>query len=222
MNADGSVTEETRFELAADNLRPVRDDVLEDMDGVLGRAGHVMHAIDPARLVTFESGGPPVWSVGMVQVQVPQPYQLFLTYGFSHVFSPEPSREGIHHELSIAISPHLGNTQVWAVALLRHLARYVLRTGNDLKVGDVMPCRAPITRIAFQPEHHAMMPDTALDSIVVAADPVIPRIDTRGGPIEVRRIVGITEAELHRLGPLPASQRGAARASVDSLLLTTP
>ena len=101
---------------------------------------------------------------------------LFLTYGFSHV-SPEASREGIHHELSIAVAPHAGNTHVWG-SPLRHLAR-------------------------------------------VAADPVIPHIDTRGGPIEVRRIVGITEEELQRLGTIPASRRGAARSALDSLLLTT-
>jgi hypothetical protein len=110
---------------------------------------------------------------------------------------------------------------MWAVALLRHLARYVLSSGNELMVGDVMPCHAPITRIPFAPEHQASMPNTTVDSIVVTRDPVIPRIETRQGPIEVRRIVGVEMHELQRLGPMPPTERAAARAAADPLLLTT-
>jgi hypothetical protein len=65
------------------------------------------------------------------------------------------------------------------------------------------------------------MPDTAVDSIVVAPDPVIPFVDTPHGRIEVRRVVGVTMRELERLGPMPPAQRAQARAAVDPLLLTT-
>jgi hypothetical protein len=138
----------------------------------------------------------------------------------SHVLSPEPFREGIGYEFSIAVAG-TGHPPMWAVALLRHLARYVLSSGNELMVGDVMPCHAPITRIPFPPQHHASMPDTRVDSIVVTADPVIPRVETPHGSIEVRRIVGVEMRELSRLGPLPPTERAAARAAVDPLLLTT-
>lgn len=84
-----------------------------------------------------------------------------------------------------------------------------------------MPCHAPLTRVPFPPQHHASMPDTNVDSIVVTPDPVIPTIATPHGPIEVRRIVGIDSRELHRLGPMDPERRAAARAAVDPLLLTT-
>lgn len=218
-NPDGSVTVTQSFELRGEP-RPVRDDVVEAMDNVLSRAGEVMHAIDPARIMSFTDGGPPVWSVGVVEVKQPKAYGYALTYGMSHVLSPEPLREGIGYEFSLAIAGP-GLPEIWAVALLRHLARYVLSSGNELMVGDVMPCHAPITRIPFPPQHHASMPNTSVDSIVVVPDPVIPRIDTPHGPIEVRRVVGVDSKELHRLGPMPAAQRSAARAAVDPLLLTT-
>ncbi|MFN7696562.1 MAG: suppressor of fused domain protein [Deltaproteobacteria bacterium] len=217
---DGSVTVTQEFELTGADLRPVRSDVVDVMDRVLGRAGEVMHAIDPARIMSFANGGPPVWSVASVPVTVPRPYGYALTYGMSHQLSPEPFREGIGYEFSIAVAG-AQHPDVWAVSLLRHLARYVLSSGNELMVGDVMPCHAPITRIPFPPQYHAMMPNTSVDSIVVVPDPVIPRIDTPHGPIEVRRIVGVELRELERLGPMPAAARPAARAAVDPLLLTT-
>ncbi|MBS2011742.1 MAG: suppressor of fused domain protein [Deltaproteobacteria bacterium] len=218
-NPDGSITVTQELELSGE-MRPVRDDVVTAMDDVLGRAGEVMHAIDPARIMSFANGGPAVWSVGAVAVSTPKPYGYALTYGMSHVVSPEPFRDGIGYELSIGIDgAHL--PEIWAIALLRHLCRYILSSGNELMVGDVMPCHAPITRIPFPPQHHASMPDTEVDSIIVTPDPVIPRIDTPHGPIEVRRIVGVTMRELQRLGPMPPAARTSARAAVDPLLLTT-
>ena len=201
--------------------RPVRSDVVDAMDAVLGRAGNVNHAFDPARLVSFAHGGPPVWSVGVVPVTVPERYDYFLTYGFSHILSPEPSREGIHHEFAIAVPAGTEKSEIWAVALLRHLSRYCLSTGNELMAGDVMPFHGvPITKSPFPPQHHAMFPSTSLDCIVVTPDPVIPYVDTPHGPIEIRRIVGIDTRELQRLGPMPAEHRAAARAALDPLLLT--
>jgi suppressor of fused len=196
-------------------------DVVEVLDGALGRLGssEVMHAIDPGRIVGFADGGPPVWSVGVVEVEAETPFSLFVTYGLSHVLSPEAGREGIGYELSLAV-PARCPTQPWAVALLRHLSRYVLSSGNELMAGDVMPCHAPLTYLPFPPAHHASMPATELDSLVIALDPQLGQLETAHGPLDVRRIVGITSDELHRLGPLPANLRAAARAEVDPALLT--
>lgn len=212
---DGSVT----FKLSG-KPRLMRDDVVQTVDEVLGRAGKVMHMIDPSRVINFPSGGPPVWSVGLVEVTIPKPYGYALTYGMSHVLSPEDFRAGIGYELSIAIAGP-GLPTLWAVGLLRQLARYALSSGNELMVGDVMPCGVPITRLAFGPNVPEGVPDTTLDSIVVVPDPVIPRIDTAHGPIEVRRLVGVDEQELSRLGPMPPAERVTARAAVDPLMLTT-
>lgn len=190
-NPDGSVTTTHTMTLSAGNVRPVRDDVVSAIDDALAAHGRVLHAMDPSRIVSFEHGGPPVWSVGMAQVG--QDW-LCVTYGLSHVLSPEPIREGVGYELSLRVPGE--EPPVWAPALLRHLARYVLRTGAELRVNDTMPLGWPVTRVAFAAEHHAGLPNTPLDAIVVAADPLVPRIDTAHGPIEVRRLVGLHPDEV--------------------------
>ena len=160
---------------------------------------------DPRRLVVQgrRTGGR---SVATTEVNAHVPYTLFVTYGYSHVLSPEPERQGKHFEFSIAVAK--SPTHPWAVALLRHLCRYQLSTDNELMVGDVMPCHAPITYIPFPPQHHASMPPTNLDSIVVVDDPVLGAIDTPHGAIGVRRIVGVTMHELRVIGENPPDQCG--------------
>lgn len=196
-NPDGSRTIETTFELTGDP-RPVRGDVVENLDAALSSlGGEVLHAIDPARLLDFDQGGPSVWSVGIVEVSGDSPYTLLLTYGFSHILSPAPFREGINHEYSIAV-PAGTNPLPWADALLRHLTKYVLKSGRDLEVGQVMPCFAPITYIPFPHHAHSSMPSTELVGLAVARDPQIASIDTAHGKIEVRRLVGLHQAELDR------------------------
>ena len=135
--------------------------------------------------------------MGIVSVRGASNYTLLVTYGFSHVLSPSEFRSGIHHEYSLAL-PEGINPSPWADALLRHMTRYVLSSGNDLQVGDVMPCYAPVTCVPFQPEHHAMMPPTPLVGLVVAEDPVLPEIETGHGTIQVRRLYGIDQLELDR------------------------
>jgi len=203
-----TVTHTQTFELKGP-ARPVRMEVVESIDQALIAIGktEVLHAIDPGRVVTFKDGGPPVWSVATTEVDAHVPYTLFVTYGYSHVLSPEPEREGRNFEFSIAVAK--SPTHPWAVALLRHLCRYQLSSGNELMVGDVMPLHAPITCIPFPPQHHAAMPQTDLDSIVVVDDPVLGVINTAHGPIKVRRIVGATMDELRVIGPKPPAQRTA-------------
>ncbi|MCU0674320.1 MAG: suppressor of fused domain protein [Myxococcota bacterium] len=43
------------------------------------------------------------------------------------------------------------------------------------------------------------MPDSNLVGVVATHDPVLPRIETPAGPIEVRRLVGVDAAELDRI-----------------------
>lgn len=191
----------TEFELRG-APRPVRDDVVEAMDAALGRLGkgaQVLHAMDPSRLLSFEHGGPPIWSVGMVDVPGAAPYTLLVTYGFSHLLSPEHFREGLHHEYSFAV-PAGTPLSPWADAFLRHQCRYVLTQGADIRVNDCVPFRGvPMTRIPFQPQHHAAMPDSTLVGMVATVDPVLPKITTAHGDIEVRRLVCIDSRELDRV-----------------------
>jgi hypothetical protein len=196
---DGSQVVTTELALAGEP-RPVRMDVVAALDARLGQlGGEVMHAMDPSRVLGFEAGGPPVWSVGIVAVPGPRPYSLLLTYGMSHVLSPEAFREGLGHEYSLAV-PAGVPLSPWADALLRHQCRYVLTSGADIRVDDCVPFNGvPMSRIPFQPQHHAMMPDSSLVGIIATRDPVLGTIDTPAGPIEVRRLVGIDARELDRV-----------------------
>lgn len=200
-HADGSRTVKTEFSLKGGDVRPVRDDVVTALDDALERAGggaQVMHAMDPSRLLSFENGGPPIWSVGMVEVPGARPYTLLMTYGFSHILSPEKFREGLNHEYSFAV-PKGEPLSPWADAFLRHQTRYVLTQGADIRPNDCVPFRGvPMTRIPFQPAHHAMMPDSSLVGMLCTPDPVLPRIATPHGEVEVRRLVCIDEGELNR------------------------
>ncbi len=218
-NADGSKTFEMSFELTGPP-RPVENAVIEAFDEALAAlGGKVMHAIDPSRLVGFEDGGPPVWSVGFVDVGGARPHRHLMTYGFSHALSPEPIREGIRHEYSLAVDAGTP-PDPWADALLRHIARYVLKNGNDLEVGQVLPCYAPITYIPFQPKDHAMMPHSPLVALVVTDDPVLSTIETPRGVVEVRRLVGVHADEYDRIETWSAGGFAEELAKRDPLLLT--
>ena len=200
--------------------RPVRDDVLQLMDDAIGRlGGELLHAMDPARIVGFEDGGPAVWSVGLVEVAGDRPYTLLVTYGFSEILSPESCRAGITHEYSLAV-PADSPLSPWADALLRHLSRYALTSGSMLHVGDVMPCYAPITCVPFQPEHHAYMPPTSLVGILVTDDPVLPGIATPHGTIQIRRMVGIDQRGLDRIQTWSTEGFLEELDALDPLLLT--
>lgn len=193
-NDDGSTT--YSFTLDGDSLRPVEDGVVAALDAALEQHGPVMHAIDPSRLQRFDAGGPPVWSVGFTRVDGPRPYWLLLTYGFSGVLTPVPYREGFTHEYSLAVPATDEAPPIWAPALLRHLCRYVLKSGAELKLGDNMPCMHAITQIPFALEQHAQIRSTELDTLLVGADPVLGTIATPNGEVEVRRFVGALPAEL--------------------------
>ena len=126
-----------------------------------------------------------------------QKYRLFLTYGFSSVLSPSDFRADYSHEYSIAVPvDDEADVPAWPAALLRHMTRYVLTTRADLRVGDNIPLPGPITRVAFSPEHHASMPDSVLDNLLVGPDPLLGSIDTPRGSVEVRRLVGLRAEEL--------------------------
>jgi hypothetical protein len=194
-HSDGNQTVSTSFKV--DVTRNVRTDVVEELDATLGQlGGSVLHAVDPTRILPFSQGGPPVWSVGCIRTRG---YTLLMTYGFSHIVSPDDEREGVHHEYSLAV-PDGVPISPWADAFLRHQCRYILSQGADIRVNDCIPLHGvPITRIPFQPVHHAELPDSALVGVVCAADPVLPTIATAYGTIEVRRLLGIDALELDRV-----------------------
>jgi Suppressor of fused protein (SUFU) len=219
-DSDGSKTVTTELTLGKEE-RPVRDDVVDAFDGALARlGGEVQHAMDPSRILSFMEGGPPIWSVGLVEVAGPRPYTLLLTYGFSHELSPESFRAPLHHEYSLAV-PAGTPLQPWADALLRHLCRYILTQGADIQIDDCVPFRGvPMTRIPFQPQHQAMMPNSTLVGVLATPDPVLGTIITPAGPVEVRRLVGIDASELARANALRPNDFREAFTKLDPLLLS--
>lgn len=219
-NEDGSASVTTSFTLAGPP-REVRSDVVDALDSELAALSPkgVMHAIDPTRNLAYQGGGPPIWSVGIVEVDGPVPYTLLVSYGFSHVLAPEAVREPYSHEYSIAV-PAGTPARPWADALLRHLSRHVLDTGAELREGDMIPFFMPLTRIPFAPDHREGILDTSLVGAFVTRDPVVPTVRTPHGEIEVRRLVGIDQSEVDRVDTWSRSEFIEAYAARDPLLLT--
>ncbi len=77
-----------------------------------------------------------------------------------------------------------------------------------------------MTRIPFQPAHHAMMPDSSLVGMLCTSDPVLPQVQTPRGPIEVRRLVGIDARELDRVETWSAKGFLEELRTVDPLLIS--
>ncbi len=172
-------TEQIEFELVGEP-RTIVTEAVSFLDGALASAAgrtdeHVTHAIDPRRLLRFEHGGPPVWSVG--QCTATDGSEIFVTYGLSRFIEPTAP---FSHEMSIRTAP--GEASMWPVFLLRQLARYQITGGRELAVGDPMVFAESITRAAMAPEHKHTMPDSALCAVGVVADPTMTN---------VRRVYGL-------------------------------
>ncbi|MEO8552498.1 MAG: suppressor of fused domain protein, partial [Kofleriaceae bacterium] len=188
----------------------INEQAVAALDQALGALGPVQHIFSP--------GGQPIRSVGVVTTPG---YTLLVTYGFSELLAPEPMREGIRHEYSIAI-PQGEPVTPWADAFLRAQCHSMLAQRVDVKVGECIPFNGiPLTCIAFQPEHHAMMPPTTLVGMFVAADPVIPRVATPAGTLEIRRLVGADPYELDRALTWDPPAFLAQLQKVDPLLLSS-
>lgn len=195
---DGARTTSVSFTLDGDNMRTVRDDVVEAIDDALAKHDEdVLHLIDPSRMMRWEAGGPPVWSIATIRVDGPEPYWLWVTYGFSGTLSPVDYREAYKHEYAIAVRCD-GATErpMWPAIVLRQMTHYVLDSGAELCVGDNIPCNMPITHLGIPPDARAEQPQTELEGLLVGVDPLIPSVSTPHGEIEVRRLVGIHPEEL--------------------------
>jgi len=180
-------TYRTEFELKGPP-REILDQNVGFLDQSLAQAAgcpvdQVLHAIDPRRILKFEYGGPPVWSVAVAPVG--NDAYLWVTYGLSSIIDPAMP---FGHEMSIEVAVEPGApVPQWPMFFLRSLARYQITSRRELKVGDVMPFPVSITRAAMAPEHHQSMPDSSLRAIAVVAD---PRMQA------VRRVVGLLEEEV--------------------------
>lgn len=188
-------TETISFTVGPDTRSP--DDAgVTAVDTALAKVGtgELLHLMDPRRINAFSSGGPPTWSVAFVPVGDDQ---LFVTYGFSDRI--DPAREGCGFELSVRVPAKQAG--MWPGLFLRGLARYMITSRRELKVGDYMPFPAPLTRMALAPADAAAAPDTRLDAAFFVRDPLLPSVRTPRGEIEIRRAVGIDAAERELMEP---------------------
>ena len=190
----------TKDEFELRDPRSVDSAAVEALDTALAAAcgvpkARVLHAIDPRRILSFEAGGPAVWSVAVATGAAPLPFHLYVTYGLSGSVDPRRHEQGLEHELSIRIPATSPEPPLWPTLLLRHLGRYVLTSRRPLRVGEVMPLFAPLSRAALAPELRAGQPDSRLTGFLVGGDSQLRSVTTYKGPIEIRRIYGIDEAE---------------------------
>ncbi len=177
------------FSMGSGDARTVHDDAVEAFDHALEEAGDgdVNHFIDPQRIQTFESGGPPVWSVATVPTAGGV---LYLSYGLSEAI--DPTRIGVKFELSVVVP---GEPTMWPALLLRALCRYMLASRRPLEVGQSMSFPDAVSRFFAAPQEQDQFPDTPMSAVIVAGDPLLSSIATERGDVEVRRVVGIHEDE---------------------------
>lgn len=181
--------------------REVHDDAVQALDAALARVGtgQLFHAFDPKRLLTFEHGGPAVWSVAMVPIGTDQ---LHVTYGLSSLI--DPAREGTGSELSLRVPTYPGGGLGWAPIFLRLLGRDVVSSKRELKLGEYFPFLNLISRVPFAPADRRSVPHTGMDSVAFAVDPDLPFVDTPRGRLELRRVVGLFPDERERMEPWSA------------------
>ena len=190
----------TTFELKGPP-REIHDDAVQALDAALEKlgSGPLMHAFDPKRLLTFEHGGPAVWSVALVPIGH---HQLHVTYGLSSLI--DPARTGPGYELSLRVPTYPGAGLGWAPFFLRMLGRYVVSSKRELKLGEYFPFFKPISRVPFAAADRMSVPHTEMDSVAFAIDPDLPFVETPRGRLELRRVVGLFPDERERMEPWSA------------------
>ena len=181
--------------------RVIHDEAVTALDDALTQlaTGHLLHAVDPKRILTFENGGPAVWSVARIPIGG---HELHVTYGLSSLI--DPARTGTDYELSLRVPTYPGSGPGWAPFFLRMLARYVVTSKRELKRGEYFPFFKPISRVAFAPEDRMSVPHTEMDSVAFTTDPDLPFVETPRGKLEVRRVVGLFPDERERMEPWTA------------------
>lgn len=170
-------------------MREANSAAVETLDAALASAipgATVLHAIDPQRVLSFREGGPPLWSVAVASAGG---VHQFLSYGLSRAVD---SASPFSFELALRVASQESTPPLWPTLLLRHIARYHLTSGREVRPGQCLPLGGPITRAPLAREHQASMPDTRMNTIFIVGGPTLP---TPSGPVEFRTVFALDSEE---------------------------
>jgi hypothetical protein len=142
-------------------------------------------------MISHRLGGPdPLEGISAYPRSDPLPHWHFVTYGFTELFEKEtddPAVNGFGFELTFRLvrEPAEAEPPRWALNFLQNLARYVFDTGNRFARGHYLNCNGPI----------ALEASTALEAIVLGADPELGEFSCAHGRAEFLQVIGITADE---------------------------
>ncbi|XP_053670207.1 suppressor of fused homolog [Anopheles nili] len=107
-------------------------------------------------------------------------------------------RSGMGFELTFRLvkspeAPANERPPTWPANLLQSLAKYVFQSGNRLCSGDNIPWRR-----SLDSSKNPASPSTAIQHMLIADDPQLPRTETPFGWVDFLQIVGVTGEELEQ------------------------
>lgn len=126
-------------------------------------------------------------------------HRHIISYGMSELYYDEEkaggdfSKWGFEFTMRIVPFKEDKNDPLWAVQIMNNLARYVFSSGNWFEENHFIPANGPIR----------INTDTEITGLLITLDPELGRIQTPHGELSFLQLVGITHAEVERLGESP-------------------
>lgn len=127
-------------------------------------------------------------------------HRHIISYGMSELYYDEEkaggdfSKWGFEFTMRIVPFEEDKNDPLWAVQIMNNLARYVFSSGNWFEENHFIPANGPIR----------MNTETEITGLVFTLDPELGKIQTPHGEVSFLQLVGITQAEVERLGENPS------------------
>ncbi|MDG6894322.1 suppressor of fused domain protein [Volucribacter amazonae] len=154
-------------------------------------------------------GEDPLDGVSIYDTNQQQFHRHIISYGMSELYynpeSVENEFSGWGFEFNMRVTPFsedensgdAKNEPIWVINLMQNLARYVFDSKNFFQAYHFIPTDGPIR----------FDTDTKLSAIIFVPDPIIDRINTPNGMVEMLCMFGITDDEYNWLLLEPTAQR---------------
>ena len=211
---DGMVGDDEETDLAGDiaTASPGWEAIEAALRDVYGDLQPLHWGSDPAARL---GGDEPLDGISAYRAERGRPHWHLVTFGLSELYRKEleePSISGFGLELTLRLArpPDEAQPPRWALAMLRHLAGYVDRSGQVLEPGHHLNANGPIARDR----------DTALSGLLFVADPELPPIETPNGRVEFVQAVGVTLDELVAIEAWDSARFAELLATRDPLHVT--